>query len=752
MFARFLCLLIFPSVLMAQLPEDHFEVAIKFDQGRFVTNRTTARLNLSDAYRAALRPSLTDKQLIAELCDALDREFRLMPKPYYFTLTDAQKVQERLGQLHDPQIAIRRIWNGSIETFPGLEVLNLDRSNPDNFNAQLEKVRDHSPIAEYVDQDRLLNQPVRFRLRRPLAVSSLETPQLGTVLKRGQVLKRLAPINGLPADPEKIQSMLLDFYTTRGLTPKIVLALEATPPSLSIFETARIARILLPKELTAGQTALAEKIVYESLPDRVFRAFRLRSTQILGEPVADPDATKREVDLRALVIGAEDVSRTGTFMLPPMDSAQLALIQQRLLLLMHQAALFDFRPEELLFDLVIDATTPQEGAAAESNLITGTAETPPNAPKTSSRPGAAADLQVSPVAPAATSNPGTSADTPRREKKNFLGGGIEYNPGQGIRAFGSLQRRDVFGADLLSVESGGQGSGFTNVHYARDYVFFPALGRRLSLDIDGGTDYTRQRILDGVLTNERRSGGAVRLDLEFFRDRNSHRLGVFAEARHETVRLTAAQPESAPRAETAANLNTIDIGAQHEWRRQLAHRPLHLRIEPWVRFGLGWSASEDSFRRFQLSVVYHQSLSGPLEFESRLQARIASTATPVFELPSLGGADSVRGFRSDESLARRLWAVQNEIWCPVMRGGAPSKFRDFVRRDVRLAWLYDLGGTELPADGLPVSPSGFRHGTGLGLRVKYQGVVLEVDWAYGFGSEGEGRAGRGRFYFNVRLP
>src|SRR5688500_19883566 len=63
---------------------------------------------------------------------------------------------------------------------------------------------------------------------------------------------------------------------------------------LSIFEINRVARILLPVEMKSF--SVAAPIVYESLPDRVFRAFRSKGREFLDAPTG-ADATKREIDL-----------------------------------------------------------------------------------------------------------------------------------------------------------------------------------------------------------------------------------------------------------------------------------------------------------------------------------------------------------------------------------------------------------------------------------------------------------------------
>ena len=66
------------------------------------------------------------------------------------------------------------------------------------------------------------------------------------------------------------------------------------------------------------------------------------------------------------------------------------------------------------------------------------------------------------------------------------------------------------------------GEGFGTAHYSRDYVLFDALGRRLNVDFNGGSEFTRQRVLNEVLTDERRNGAALRVELEAFRNGPGH--------------------------------------------------------------------------------------------------------------------------------------------------------------------------------------------------------------------------------------
>jgi hypothetical protein len=734
-----------PPETFAQMP-DEFHVAIRFQDGRFVSRRDTARLVLSDGFRKLLRPGVTEQKLLDQFSDAIDRQFELMPKPYFFTLTDEQKELDLAGDLDDPEIAERRKWNGGLAEFPGLAAFQLDRTNPGNFNEQLEKVRERSALAAWLNPDDRLDQPLRFAVRAPLIVDELDVQRSGNILNREGVLRRLRPLNGFPANPEVISAALLDFYIPRGLTPRIDLQLDGSPRTLSIFESGRIARILLPAELT--DLTKAQMIVYESLPHRVFAAFRKRVAEILAEPL-DPEATKREIDIEQLIFDTETEESAETFELPPLDGGLFAQIQQRLLAMEYTASVFEFNPQELLVDLVIDATTPQSGAGSEANPFTGTAVTPPNSPGVTSRPGAAPDVQPEPIRPVTPNGPQPSG-TPREQDKNYVGGGFEYRPGQGVRALASYQRMNTLGLDLFAVELGGAGSGgFASARYSRDYLFFGLLGRRLGGSFSGGTEFERNRVLAGILTNERRTGAAVRADLELFRDLNDRQLSVNFQGRRETVRLTHSGSAAA---ETATSQNTVDVGLMHQWRRTLSRRPLRLRIEPTLRFGIRLNSGEPSFQRLTLSAQFHQSIAGPVEIESRFAGASASVSTPLFELPSLGGSESVRGFRGDESIGQHLWAIQNELWLPIIGNGSPSSLRGFLSRNLRLAFFHDTGSVYKPPAGTLTSITGARQGAGVGLRVRYQGVVIETDWAYGFGSDANSRPGRGRFYFNFRLP
>src|SRR5207248_254545 len=134
---------------------------------------------------------------------------------------------------------------------------------------------------------------------------------------------------------------------------------------------------------------------------------------------------------------------------------------------------------------------------------------------------------------------------------------------------------------------------------------------------------------------------------------------------------------------TETDLTTMDVGARYMRDQPGEALPLRLNVSPLVRFGTSGSAS---FERYTVGLAAHQLTRGPLELDWAAKAGHTTSDTPVFEWLSLGGTDSVRGFRQDDVLARTLWNLQSEVWVPVpATGQATGGPRLFLRRSVRIA-------------------------------------------------------------------
>jgi len=725
--------LLWTSPAAAQPPVDRFEVTVKFNDGRLVCD--SAALVLSDTYRRRLRPGVKDDDLKRQFIDAVNRQFELMPKLYFYTLGNTPDHDEvsldKAGTLHDPDIDQARHWNKGWDGFPRLEDFTTDTST---FDRDLDQVSRHSALLRYApaDTDNLKTMPRRFEVRDVLNLSELVISPGNTIPGDKKLRQLLAPLDRLPANPEQVQKILLNYYAGIGITPRIDVQLDHAPKAVKIIEGTRLGRLLVDRTVTTNQ---ALRIAYEALPERAFRAFRAGLDAAMATPVDDKH--KRVFDIRELVAAQEPPDRTRTFELPLIEPAGLQAMQQRLLTLGFQASLFDFVPDEQLVDLVVDPTTAQEGAATVAQPLTGTAKTPASSSPAVNRPGTPTDLEPASVVPE-TGDARQATQTARRDKRNYLGGGVRYFPDQGVRWFVTTHRMTRTGLDLLSAEGGQQNDGFGAIEYQRDYLAFPALGRRLSLSARGGTDVTINRILAGIPTDERRTGGGAHLELELFRDWSGSRFAVSTDGRYETVRL---MPQGG--IETATDLTTTDLGLSFERNAPLRRNPATLRVLPSLR--VGWLTGA-TYTRLNALAAYHVSITGPIESDLRLHGVVASDETPLFELPSLGGEETTRGFRADQVFGRQLWSAQSELWLPLAPIPDASTFVANLVRNLRLAGFYDVGGID-PVSG---SPGGLRQGVGAGLRLRYQGVVFALDVAHGFGADALDPGNR--LYFNVRLP
>jgi hemolysin activation/secretion protein len=146
-----------------------------------------------------------------------------------------------------------------------------------------------------------------------------------------------------------------------------------------------------------------------------------------------------------------------------------------------------------------------------------------------------------------------------------------------------------------------------------------------------------------------------------------------------------------------------------------------------------------------MSGNFHQKLPAFFEVDIGGHLGLNSTNTPIFEQATLGGTESVRGFRQDEAIGRRMWSLQNELWIPLPgTTNSSAEFQRLLLRSVRLTAFADLGGISKTTG----SQAGTRFGPGAGLRFIFNPVVIKLDWAYGLTSANVTTA-RGRFSFSI---
>ena len=133
-----------------------------------------------------------------------------------------------------------------------------------------------------------------------------------------------------------------------------------------------------------------------------------------------------------------------------------------------------------------------------------------------------------------------------------------------------------------------------------------------------------------------------------------------------------------------------------------------------------------------------------MELRQYAGVSLAAERTPVVELPSFGGVDTVRGFRTDDALGTRMWSLRNELWIPLPIRPGSAGVLEYLRQHFQVAGLVDTGGIYRTVSG----NSGERAGVGAGLRVNVaRRLWLKLVYAYGLG-ETQQRP-RNRFYFSV---
>lgn len=338
---------------------------------------------------------------------------------------------------------------------------------------------------------------------------------------------------------------------------------------------------------------------------------------------------------------------------------------------------------------------------------------------------------------------------------NFVGGGFEYKPDQGVRGFGVYECRRL-GDGHLSLRFGGHGRPFGDVSYSKRFRPFNS-PREATVGFHGAAEFEARRFLDGFRTDERRKGASLSLDLPLSAPYTPGQFSLFVEGRRETIELIREEKTVAKQ-----NLTTLLFGFNYSLDRTASPRPTMLTLRSQLNFGLGASHDEPRFTLFTLAGHTHTEATRLVVFDLAGRLGVASRGTPVFEQPSFGGEDFVRGFRRDDAIGLRAWSLQPELWLRLRGFGTPAYINAngsgrsrvgglirSLRESLSLSTFFDVGGLYRTTSSRP----GARSGPGVGLRYDFKQAgrkvaTFKLDWAYGLGEGATGR-GRGRFYFTV---
>jgi hypothetical protein len=641
-------------------------------------------------------PAFTPPLNRAELLTQLTKLLATLPKPYIAALAPG----EQDAALTDAATNTLRTFNGSIGEY-AVPMQTWSDSNPkrlqpgdiltdgSNFFAPMVGSMKNFTLI-YDQQLSSLDQSLAiFRFPNPFhsATVVLQLPNTASPAQAARIraLRRaLAPLDGTLWNGDAIVERLQDYYQRLGLNAQIA-TLPSGDNTVVISEGARIALVILPEPDVTDHDV--DKILWIVLSQRDFNtAMKHRPALVDGVRTVD---YVRDLGYRA---GDEPYALAGR------------LQDQQTLL------------SEIGF---VASVIPDATRSGTTQIYQ--------------------DLRVQkPATPA----PAGGA-TPTRDKPWYIGGGVEYRPGQALRVFGILRRSRVrfpFEQGSFSGQLGYPSGGVRSLNYSADYLNFERFHQRLSVRLNGSTDVNQHRFLLGNKLDERRTGGFGQLMWEPFHDLNGGLLQITTEARRATVTLNSNTATA-----SKINLSTLRVGGLYLFQSALSEFPRTFKIEPFIEAGLGFAATEKPFALAGLSANYHQSI-GAVAPDITAHFQNASRDTPLVELPSFGGADVVRGFRADDAIGRRVWSLQNELWLPLRPAPeqAPANKILAILSQLKLAPFVDFGGAYQTLASAP----GLRAGPGLGLRLVRSKIVFKLDWAYGFGDAATSGS-RGKFYFTV---
>lgn len=288
----------------------------------------------------------------------------------------------------------------------------------------------------------------------------------------------------------------------------------------------------------------------------------------------------------------------------------------------------------------------------------------------------------------------------RQTKSRHVAGGFQYKPGQGLSALGSFQ------LPQLALSGGGPSGTLGSGEFSTSF-----LGASAAVNADVSEE--RNRVLEGVKVNEQSIAEFATLGWQPWRGLDGNAVLFQLIPSHGLI--------------LNQTLNTVQPGAQFVHSDLSSEYPWRILVSSHILIN----------RRFADTVVTANTHRSFDDWEYDVSGRFENAfgAPPIFELPSFGGADMVRGFRADDAIGRRLWSAQPEFWHAI--SGLKS---------LKVAGFVDLGGAYQTIG----SRAGLREGPGLGLRLDLHLAVLKLDWAYGLGNAATGGS-RGKFYFTVAM-
>ncbi len=344
-----------------------------------------------------------------------------------------------------------------------------------------------------------------------------------------------------------------------------------------------------------------------------------------------------------------------------------------------------------------------------------------------------------------SAHPRAAPGAPSTRDRNYLGGTASYAPRSGGSTGLIYRRNGVFGRmDSLVIAPDYSAALGGEIAYRAPFLADRAAPRRLyEFETSWSSRYQRDRLFEGVEVDERRSIAAVAIGIRPLGMPAPHEFHWRFSLRHERVDL-----EEVVAGVDKESLTLFRFGWTHIVRHNFRRPSFTFRALPAIDVSFDGAGGSLEFVRPSLDATLHLRFPSGFDFRFHVVGGSIDRTVPDYELWSLGGVDTVRGFREDTLLGRHRAALQAEMWFPLLRtlderpmtagefpdtlGATPLESR--AARLFRGAIFVD-GGV---LSGAPDDSTGSLVGAGIGLRfiMPRQPLVIRLDYGWGLGGRG----------------
>lgn len=508
----------------------------------------------------------------------------------------------------------------------------------------------------------------------------------------------------------------------------------------------KIARVLV----STDQPEQVDQIYYNLLPTNLFRRYLKtpKSALTIGDSLSS--RPKFNFDLMkqgGLAQGLLPVFETDIFQ---WHQLQLNKLSYSLKVDATPSTVFKQQDERAHLEQYIDVIADKiEGAQAKDSSNVKVAMPMPNTDGVMGAPGQFNPQNgmghQTPMEPSERKNPGL--------RRNYLGLGFGYYIQDAFQVNGIYQRL-MKNSSTLSAKFGYtfneqgtvNGGLFVSANYFQDYVFFNTLKKRMSIQLTANSLFSGNRVFEGESYKERRNGGKILSELEWFKNLNGNQLLSRLSFTAQEVSLSRNLVVD----KSSTSISYLELDVVHNYFKNRAQTSTRLLIEP--NFKLGWTSANggktvNMYTISNLQLRFRQDLPKGFVLSLAGQSEYDSPKTPFFEQFALQNSLN-RGFKEDAAIGRFNWTLQPEFWTPVPQLGAKwGKINQFLSQNIRFAVFTDISYI----DKVWASNGGKRatwYSPGLGIRYLKSPTQINLDWAYGI-TDPSLSSPRGQFSINL---